>query len=234
MSTPSDSPSSSVQEPPIAVLLGLPFHDLTPDEALDECRHALNGKQPQYFVTANVDFAAQAYRNPALRVIFFYAHRIFCDGMPLVWLSRLLGHPLRARVTGADLVPALLKLCADEGKRVYFFGSDHKTLAEVVAILGERMPDLNICGYESPPMGQIDEWDNFGILHRMRKNRADLLLLALGCPKQELWIHRYHEQCGAKLSIGIGASLDFISGKQVRAPRWMQKTGLEWMWRMGT
>ena len=222
------------QEPPIAVLLGLPFHDLTLDEALEECRRALAQEKPGYFVTANVDFAAQAYRSPTLRTIFFYADRIFCDGMPLVWISRLLGHPLRERVAGADLVPRLLELCAKEDKRVYFFGSDEKTLTEVVDILHERLPTLTVCGHESPRMGSVDEWDNNAVVERMRQSGADLVLLALGCPKQEQWIHRFHAQTGAPLSIGIGASLDFISGKQTRAPQWMQKTGLEWFWRMST
>lgn len=221
-------------EPPIAVLLGLPFHDLTMDEALEECRRALNNTRPVYFVTANVDFAAQAYENDQLRKILFYAKRVVCDGMPLIWISKVLGHPLRERVAGSDLTPRLLDICAETNKRVYFFGSDANTLRQVVDILRERMPNLQIAGYESPPMGNVSDWDNEAVIQRIREARTDLLLVALGCPKQEDWIYLFHQQAGAALSIGIGASLDFVSGKQVRAPGWMQKTGMEWLWRMGT
>jgi len=225
---------TSAPEPPIAVLLGLPFHDLTMVEALAECRRALDDQQPVYFVTANVDFAAQAYQNDELRRILFYAKRVVCDGMPLIWISKVLGHPLRERVAGSDLTPKLLEICAETGRKVYFFGSDPDTLSEVVSILRKKMPALNIVGHESPPMGNVEDWDNEGVAQRMREAGTDLVLVALGCPKQEHWIYNFHEQTGAALSIGIGASLDFVSGKQVRAPAWMQQTGLEWLWRMGT
>ncbi|WP_269539109.1 WecB/TagA/CpsF family glycosyltransferase [Cerasicoccus fimbriatus] len=221
-------------EPPIAVLLGLPFHDLTMEEALEECRRALNNRRADYFVTANVDFAAQAYEDEHLRKILFYAKRVVCDGMPLVWISRILGHPLRERIAGSDLTPKLLEICAQTNKRVYFFGSDDKTLGETVEILKDKMPDLEIAGFESPPMGKVQDWDNEGVVQRIQDAKTDLLLVALGCPKQEDWIYLFHQRTGAALSIGIGASLDFVSGKQVRAPMWMQKTGLEWLWRLGT
>ncbi|WP_309383893.1 WecB/TagA/CpsF family glycosyltransferase [Cerasicoccus frondis] len=226
--------SADPAEPPIAVLLGLPFHDLTMSEALDECRLALTANRPVYFVTANVDFAAQAYENASLRKILFYAKRVVCDGMPLIWISKVLGHPLRERVAGSDLTPKLLEICVEMNKRVYFFGSDDQTLAEVAEILSERMPNLKIAGYESPPMGKVQDWDNEAVVQRIKASGADLLLVALGCPKQEDWIYLFHQRAGAALSIGIGASLDFVSGKQVRAPGWMQSTGLEWLWRMGT
>lgn len=226
--------ASAAPEPPIAVLLGLPFHDLTMGEALVECERALTANEPCYFVTANVDFAAQAYENSDLREILFYAKRVLCDGMPLVWISRVLGMPLRERVAGADLTPKMLELCARMRKRVYFFGSDQSTLERVAGILRERHPDLEIAGYESPPMGSIDDWDNDAVIKRIREANTDLLLIALGCPKQENWIARFHKQTGVSLAVGIGASLDFIAGKQIRAPRIVQKTGMEWFWRMAT
>ncbi|MEO0793789.1 MAG: WecB/TagA/CpsF family glycosyltransferase [Verrucomicrobiota bacterium] len=233
MSSQPDS-SDSHHEPPIAVLLGLPFHDLTMEETLLECRHVLETGKPAYFVTANVDFAAQAFENEELRRILFYARRVVCDGMPLIWISKILGHPLRERVAGSDLTPKLLELSAQIGSKVYFFGSDDTALGEVVELLRQRMPGLDIVGFESPPMGQVHEWDNEAVVRRVRAANADVLLVALGCPKQEEWIYQYFKETGASLGIGIGASLDFISGKQIRAPIWMQKTGMEWLWRMGT
>lgn len=220
------------QEPPMAVLLGLPFHDLTLEEALEYCGEAMKGNQSRYLVTANVDFTAQAYDDPDLKKIVFFADRVVCDGMPLVWLSRLFGYPLRERVAGSDMVPRLLATCAQEGHPVYFFGSDLETLEEAKVIAEQRYPGLKVVGVDAPPFGAVIEWDNDALCERMRASGAKLLLACLGCPKQERWIFANHREAGIPLSIGVGASLDFITGKQVRAPRWMQKTGLEWFWRM--
>ncbi len=221
-------------EPPITVLLGLPFHDLTLDETLDYCASVMKQRECRYVVTANVDFTTQAYEDPDLRKIVFFADRVVCDGMPLVWLSRLFGYPLRERVAGSDMVPKLLETCGKEGHAVYFFGSDLATLEEAKVIVEQRYPGLRVVGMESPPMGAVIEWDNEGLCERMRASGAKLLLACLGCPKQERWIFAHHRDTGIPLSIGVGASLDFITGKQKRAPRWMQKTGMEWFWRMSS
>jgi N-acetylglucosaminyldiphosphoundecaprenol N-acetyl-beta-D-mannosaminyltransferase len=219
-------------EPPLAVLLGLPFHDLTLAETLDFCTQAMLDQQSRYMVTANVDFTTQAYEDPDLKRIVFFADRVVCDGMPLVWLSRIFGHPLRERVAGSDMVPRLLEICGKAGHGVYFFGSDMATLQEAKGIVEQRYPGLRVVGLDSPPMGAVIEWDNDGLCQRMRASGAKLLLVCLGCPKQERWICAHHGETGIPLSIGVGASLDFFTGKQIRAPRWMQVTGLEWFWRM--
>jgi N-acetylglucosaminyldiphosphoundecaprenol N-acetyl-beta-D-mannosaminyltransferase len=219
-------------EPPLTVLLGLPFHDLTLAETLDYCGEAMQAGGSRYLVTANVDFTTQAYQDPDLRKIVFFADRVVCDGMPLVWLSRVLGYPLRERVAGSDLVPKLLEICGKRGHAVYFFGSDLATLEAAKAIVEARYAGLKVVGIDSPPMGAVVEWDNEALCAKMRASGAQLLLVCLGCPKQERWISAHHRETGIPLSIGVGASLDFITGKQKRAPRWMQKTGLEWFWRM--
>ena len=208
------------QEPPMAVLLGLPFHDLTLDETLHYCGKAMKGDRSRYLVTANVDFTTQAYEDPDLKKIVFFADRVVCDGMPLVWLSRLFGFPLRERVAGSDMVPKLLEICGREGHSVYFFGSDLATLEEAKVIVEERYPGLKVAGIDSPAIGAVVEWDNDALCERMRASGAQLLLVCLGCPKQERWIFAHHRETGIPLSIGVGASLDFITGKQKRAPRW--------------
>ena len=222
------------KEPPIAVLLGLPFHDLTLEETLEYCREAMKGDAGGYLVTANVDFTAQAYEDPDLKKIVFFADRVVCDGMPLVWLSKIFGYPLRERVAGSDMVPRLLEICGKEGFPVFFFGSDIKTLEEAKIIVEERYPGLRVVGLDSPPMGAVVEWDNEALCGKIKASGARLLLVCLGCPKQERWIFAHHREAGVPLSIGVGASLDFITGKQKRAPLWMQKTGLEWFWRMSS
>lgn len=223
-----------IVEPPLNVLLGLPFHDLTLQQTLDFCQEAMRGQAGHYIVTANVDFTTQAYEDPDLKKIVFFADRVVCDGMPLVWLSHLVGKPLPERVAGSDMVPLLLDICGREGHAVYFFGSDINTLREASELCTQRYPGLRVAGVDSPPIGAVVEWDNDALCEKMRASGAKLLLVCLGCPKQERWIFAHHNETGIPLSIGVGASLDFITGKQKRAPKWMQKTGLEWLWRMST
>ena len=223
-----------MQEPAMTVLLGLPFHDLTLTETLDYCREAMAGDVSRYLVTANVDFTTQAYEDEDLKKIVFFADRVVCDGMPLVWLSRWFGYPLRERVAGSDMVPKLLEICAETRRSVYFFGSDLATLEEAKVIVEARYPGLKVAGMDSPAHGAVIEWDNEGLCERMRASGASLLLVCLGCPKQERWIFAHHQDAGIPLSIGVGASLDFITGKQKRAPMWMRKSGLEWFWRMSS
>lgn len=232
MNDPRPNSNMIPTEPAMTVLLGLPFHDLTLDETLDYCTKAMAGSQSRYLVTANVDFTAQAYEDADLKKIVFFADRVVCDGMPLVWLSHWFGAPLRERVAGSDMVPKLLEICANDGHPVYFFGSDLATLQEAKVIAEARYAGLRVVGLDSPPMGAVIEWDNDALCAKMRASGAHLLLVCLGCPKQERWICAHHHESGIPLSIGVGASLDFITGKQKRAPRWMQKTGMEWFWRM--
>jgi N-acetylglucosaminyldiphosphoundecaprenol N-acetyl-beta-D-mannosaminyltransferase len=219
-------------EPHVSVLLGLPFHACTLAEALADCQYMLNGQKPYYCITANADFVAQAYTQEKLRPIFFYAERVFCDGMPLVWVSKLLGGHIKERITGADLTPELLHLCQANHKKVYFLGSDEITLSKAIKNIRQQYPNLMIAGYCSPPMSSIDDWDNLTIVKNIQDSKTDLLLLALGCPKQELWIARFYKQTHARLTIGIGASLNYIAYPYKRAPKSWQKIGFEWAWRL--
>lgn len=221
-------------DPPISFLLGLPFHRTTMAETLQDCERAMESGEPSYVVTANADFVAQAYKDPDLHQIVFFARRVVCDGMPLVWLSRVFNISLPERIAGSDLVFHLFERCAKKEKRVFFLGSDEATLGKVTEKLTRRYPGLQIAGQISPPVAPVHEWPNDAIIKELHATRPDLLLVAVGCPKQERWIYQNYRRAKVPLAIGIGASLDFISGKQVRSPKWMQKTGLEWVWRMMT
>ncbi len=216
----------------VAFLLGLPFHVITMDETIDDAVVCIQDRKPKYYITANVDFIAQAYDNAELKDILFHADRVVCDGMPLVWLSRYFKPVLPERVAGSDMVFRLFEQADQHSLKVYFLGSDTKTLTEAKGILAERYPAMEVVGTFSPPFGKVEDWPNQEILQDVKATQPDLLLVAVGCPKQEYWISRYHEEAGVPLSIGIGASLDFICGKQVRAPVWIQKIGMEWSWRM--
>lgn len=218
----------------VGFLLGLPFHVITMEETIADAVAQIMAGTPAYYVTANADFIAQAYNNEALKDILFHADRVVCDGMPLVWLSRYFKPALPERVAGSDMVFRLFAEAQKHKWKVYFLGSDAATLAQTKAILKKDYPAMEVVGTFSPPFGPVDAWPNRDILKEITERRPDLLLVAVGCPKQEYWIARHYRETGVPLSIGIGASLDFICGTQTRAPVWVQKIGMEWFWRLMT
>jgi N-acetylglucosaminyldiphosphoundecaprenol N-acetyl-beta-D-mannosaminyltransferase len=219
-------------EPKTVVLLGIPFHDVTMEETLAEIDRIVLEKTPRYIATANLDFAAQASRDVELQRILMDAALVLCDGMPLIWASRHLKAPLRERVAGSDLTPRLMAHAAMRGYRVFFLGSDQPVLIAAKARLEREYPGLTVCGYYAPPYAKLLDLDNNAIASRLKEAAPDILLVALGAPKQEKWIYMNHRRLGIACSIGIGASLDFIAGKFSRAPVWMQKCGLEWLFRL--
>ena len=235
MNQPNISRDQPGREPfPISTLLGIPFHQVTMQETIDTCERLLEDRsEPSYIVTANVDFTYLASENPALRDFIFHSDLVICDGLPLVGLSKVCGGgELPERVAGSDLGMPLLELCARRGFSVYFLGSDEKTLGQLEEVLAERLPDLKIAGHCSPPIGPVESWDDSELSEKIEKAAPSLILAAFGCPKQEQWIARNHRSLGVPLSIGVGATLDFLVGKQQRAPKLAQKFCLEWFWRM--
>ncbi len=222
----------SLPEPRIFILLGIPFHDVTMQETLDHIDGMIEAGKPAYLATANLDFAAQASRDVELQRILFDSELVLCDGTPLVWASRWLDAPLRERVAGSDLMPFLFAHAAKKGHRLYFLGSSEEVLAASVEKCQERYPGIQICGTYSPPHAKLLDIDDEDILRRVREASPDILLVAMGCPKQEKWIYRHYKSLGVPAIIGIGASLDFIAGKFRRAPVWMRVAGLEWVFRL--
>jgi len=155
------------------------------------------------------------------------------DGMPLVWASRLLRAPLPERVAGSDLVPALIERAAERGWGVYFLGGAPGAAALAAEVLVKRLPALRIVGIDAPrfdPSAPAE--DQAGVVARVREAKPDLVFVAFGAPKQEIWIHRWRDELRPAVMLGVGASLDFLAGKIPRAPRWMAKSGLEWVYRL--
>jgi N-acetylglucosaminyldiphosphoundecaprenol N-acetyl-beta-D-mannosaminyltransferase len=213
-------------------LLGIPFHDVTMEETLSCIDTLIARRKPSYLATANLDFAAQASRDVELQRILFDAELVLCDGTPLLWAARWLGAPLRERVAGSDLMPRLFEHCTRKGHSIFFLGSSHEVLAEAVKRCRTEYPTIDICGVYAPPYAKLLEINHEEIAKRIADAQPDILLVAMGCPKQEKWIYMNYQRLGVPVSIGIGASLDFIAGKYRRAPVWMRSAGLEWLFRM--
>jgi N-acetylglucosaminyldiphosphoundecaprenol N-acetyl-beta-D-mannosaminyltransferase len=217
--------------PPIAIL-GVPFDNVTAAETIATIDRMVASRQPHYLVTANVDFLVQAQEDVELRRILFDAHLVLCDGTPLVWASRLLGNPLLERVAGADLVPLLLRAAAEKGYRVFFLGATPESAKQAVDNLKKLHPTLIIPDYYSPPFNKLLEMDHDEIKRRILAAKPDLLFVSLGCPKQEKWIAMHYRSLGVPVSAGVGATIDFLAGTVKRAPLWMQRVGMEWIYRL--
>ncbi|HEX4263098.1 MAG TPA: WecB/TagA/CpsF family glycosyltransferase [Verrucomicrobiae bacterium] len=217
--------------PPIAIL-GVPFDNITTAETIEAIERMVESREPHYLVTANVDFLVQAKEDVELRRILFDSHLVLCDGTPLVWASRLLGNPLLERVAGADLVPLLLRVAAEKGYRVFFLGATPESSERAVRNLKKLHPDLIIADHYSPPFNKLLEMDHEEIKRRIIAAKPDLLFVSLGCPKQEKWIAMHYRSLGVPVSAGVGATIDFLAGSVKRAPLWMQRSGVEWIYRL--
>jgi N-acetylglucosaminyldiphosphoundecaprenol N-acetyl-beta-D-mannosaminyltransferase len=225
----------SIEMRKLVVILGVPIDDLDMPEALDRVEEFIRegracGKGHQ-IATVNVDFIVNAMHDAGLRQLLQSASLAIPDGMPLVWGARLLGVPLRERVAGADLVPALAGRAAQKGYSIFFFGGAEGIAARAAAVLQAKNPGLKIAGVLSPPYAPVE---NMGgpLLDEISSARPDILLVALGNPKQETWIGLYGKQLAIPVMIGVGGSFDFIAGHTRRAPLWMQRVGLEWVYRL--
>lgn len=219
----------------VLVVLGVPIDDLTMPEALARIdafvNHGRRSGRSHQIATVNADFAVKALEDPELRYLLQQADMATADGMPLVWGARLLGVPLKDRVTGADLVPALAERAAEQGYSLYFLGARPGVAARAAEILKERYPDLHIAGVQAPPFSPVLDMDE-KIADQIRAASPDILLVAFGNPKQEKWIGMHGAELGVPVMIGVGGTLDFIAGETRRAPRWMQRIGLEWAHRL--
>jgi N-acetylglucosaminyldiphosphoundecaprenol N-acetyl-beta-D-mannosaminyltransferase len=152
--------------------------------------------------------------------------------MPLIWAAKYLGTPLQGRVAGSDLFPRLCKFAAQKNYRLFFLGGRAGAGDKAVQILSQAHPGFNAQSY-CPPMGfEKDSAENQKIFTLIRSFAPHILCVALGAPKQEYWIYRHAAELAVPVSLGVGASLDFLAGYQKRAPQFLCKIGLEWAWRL--
>lgn len=219
----------------LAVLLGVPIDSLDMAETLDRIEEFVikgrsDGKGRQV-ATANVDFLVKAQSDPELLSILQNADLVTADGMPLVWGARLLGIPFKERVAGSDFVPLLAGRAARKGFSIFLLGATPQVAQKASEILTAQNPGLTIVGVVSPPVAPIEKMDP-GIVQQINQAHPDLLLVAFGNPKQEKWISRNKQDLHVPVMIGIGGTLDFITGHTKRAPRWTHTIGLEWVHRL--
>ena len=213
-------------------VMGLPLAPVTLGEAVDRIDAMVQSGETHQVATANLDFWLNSTRDQHLHRVLAGCDMVVADGMPLVWASRILGDALPERVTGVDLVPEVIAMSARKGYRVFLLGGREGVAERAAAMFAAQYPGVNICGIYAPPTATLEEMDNAEIVERVKAAKPDLLLVSFGNPKQEKWIWMNKKRLGVPVSIGIGGSLDMLLGDLKRAPRWMQKTGLEWAMRL--
>ena len=200
---------------------------------LDWCAKPL-GEPCRYVVTPNTDHAVMYQDRADLRAAYRDASLVLADGAPLVWAARLLGQPLPGRVAGSDLVPQLFAAAATP-LRVFLLGAE-PGVAELAAFqIAHQWSNVRIVGTLSPPMGfENDAAENDRIFAAVAAATPDLVVVGLGAPKQEIWVHRHRQQLATKVILCAGATIDFLAGHRHRSPVWMRHIGLEWLHRLCT
>jgi N-acetylglucosaminyldiphosphoundecaprenol N-acetyl-beta-D-mannosaminyltransferase len=187
-----------------------------------------------YACVTGVHGVMESQRDEALRAIHNAAGLVTPDGMPLVWLCRL-RHPGRVdRVYGPDLLLSYCARSAATGCRHFFYGGAPGVPEALAARLGARFPGLVIAGVYSPPFRQLALSEDEEIVRRINEAAPDIVWVGLSTPKQERWMHEHLGRLNAPALIGIGAAFDFVSGRKRQAPRWMQRSGLEWTFRLAS
>ena len=218
--------------PDTVALFGLPITNVTMDQAVARVEEQILSGRPHQIATANLNFARNSLKDQYLQRIICECSMVLPDGVAMVWASTLFGTPLKERVTGVDLIPQLAKLSAERGYGIFLLGSTDATSRRAAEVLAERYPGVRIVGRTSPEIQPLHEMDNEGLLRQIEEANPDILLVAFGNPKQEIWIHRHRDRLKVPVAIGIGGALDLIAGSLKRAPRWIQRIQLEWLFRL--
>ncbi|MBA2963453.1 MULTISPECIES: WecB/TagA/CpsF family glycosyltransferase [Ramlibacter] len=218
---------------PLVVLCGMALASVRSEMLLDHLFASLARGKGLWVVTANLDFLRRFVKDPAARRIYADADVRVADGMPLVWASHLQGTPLPERVAGSSLVRPLCQRAAEGGWRVYLLGGEAGAARAAADKLVAEFPTLQIAGLSSPWFSaRPTDAEVEQVAATLSEARPDLVLVALGSPKQELVIHKLHKRLPNVCWMGVGISLSFIAGHRRRAPPLMQKLGLEWMHRL--
>ncbi|WP_137938329.1 WecB/TagA/CpsF family glycosyltransferase [Chitinivorax sp. B] len=198
------------------------------NETLDRVEDFIKSGRPHQHVCVNVDKVVKASRDESLRGIINNCELINVDGMPVVWASRLLGKPLKERVAGVDLFERLMEHAAKKGWRVFFLGAKEEVVKGVHDKFAALYPNLQVAGYRN---GYWKAEEEESVVQMIADSKPDLLFVAISSPKKEQFLGRYQEQMKVPFAMGVGGTFDVMVGMVKRAPKWMQKLGLEWFYR---
>ena len=223
-----------MQEPRRVNILGVGVSAINIAMALEAIEGWIARRSPRYVCVTGVHGVMESQRDEELRRIHNRAGLVTPDGMPLVWLSRLKGLGHVERVYGPHLMLAICERSVSKGYRHFFYGGAEGVPEQLAVVLQNRFPGMQVVGTFSPPFRPLTAEEDEQIVQMINENRPDIVWIGLSTPKQERWMAEHTHRLNAPVLIGVGAAFDFLSGRKPQAPRWMQRAGLEWLFRLLT
>lgn len=213
-------------------LLNTYVNNVDMDETLSAIDKMIASGKKSYIVAINVDVVIKIEEDRHLKRITDEADMVFVDGKPLVWIAKWHKHPVKAKISGSDLVPLLCERAEKKGHSIFIIGGKDGIAEKAKHNLETNYRGINIVGTYAPPFGfEKDENELTKINEMISKAHPDLLIACFGCPKQEKWIYENYQKYDAKVSVCAGATVDFLAGNVNRAPKWMSEHGFEWFYR---
>lgn len=213
--------------------LNIEVDNFTMNEALESIEKLILDKCSSYVVTPNVDHIVKIETDDEFKLIYNDADLILTDGMPLIWISKFFNTPIKEKVSGSDLFPKVCEMASKRGYSIFLLGAA-EGVGEIAALnLKNKYKNIEIKGTLSPSYGfENNESEIKNIIKIIKDANPDILAVGLGAPKQEKFIYKYKDELNVPVSLAIGASIDFEAGNITRAPKFMQKVGLEWFYRL--
>ena len=213
-------------------ILGVHLSAVDRSTAVDEVVRFVDERARTYVCVTGVHGVMESQRDPILAEIHNRSGLTTPDGMPMVWAARRAGAPVISRVYGPDLMLDVCERSQREGWRHYFYGAKPGVADELAARLVSRFPDLVVAGTMSPPYRPLSEEENDRVVATIEAAQPDIVWVGLSTPKQERWMASNRSHLSAAVLIGVGAAFDIHAGRLAQAPRWMQRAGLEWLFRL--
>ncbi|MST54382.1 WecB/TagA/CpsF family glycosyltransferase [Streptococcus alactolyticus] len=213
-------------------LLNTYVNNVNMDETVQAIEEMIASEKRSYIVAINVDVVMKIENDSYLKEITDKADMVLVDGKPLEWIAKWHNRPIKAKISGSDLVPILCERAAIKGYSIFIIGGKEGIAEKAKQNLERDLPGIRIVGTYAPPFGfEKDEKELNRINEMISIAHPDLLIACFGCPKQEKWIYENYQKYDAKVSVCAGATVDFLAGNVNRAPKWMSDHGLEWFYR---
>ncbi len=215
-------------------VLGVPVSAATREGALDVMARWIESGNHQYVTFTGVHGVMESQKHAAVLEAHRAAGMVSCDGMPLVWICRRLGFPQAERVYGPDLMLALAERARRKGWGVFLYGASASTSERLVDVLARRYTGLRIAGAIAPPFRELTPDEDAAAVAEINASKPEIVFVGLSTPKQERWMANHVGRLNAKVMLGVGAAFDYHAGTISQAPSWMQRSGLEWLYRVRT
>ena len=214
-----------------ANILGVNVSAINMRQALETIQSWISQREPHYVCVTPAHSIMDCYNDPRLRPIFNRSGMTTPDGMSIVWVLRMLGHKHVERVYGSDLMREVCKASLKHGYTHYLYGGAPGVGQVLKEKLISEIPGLQIVGHYTPPFGPVPPEEDHQIIEHIRSTNPDILWVGISSPRQEIWMAEHVERLNVPVLIGVGAAFDFLSGRKKQAPGWIQRSGLEWLYR---